>query len=338
MSTTLAELAQVLGATLEGDGSLEIHRLNEIQQAGEGEVSFIANPKYRQYAENSNASALIIQNDLELDFPNLLRVANPQAAMIQTLSLLNHKEREINPGIHPTVVIGDDVTVPDSAEIGPYVVIEDGASIGEDVILEAHVTVGRFARVGSGSWMHSNSVLYDHCELGENCNIHSGTVIGSDGYGFFPGPEGIVKIPQTGRVIVGNDVEMGGNCSIDRGTIGDTIIGDGTKLDNLVHIAHNVRIGRNCFITGLVGIAGSSILGDRVQMGGQSGIIGHLKIGNDVSISTRAAVTKDLPDGVTVSGFPAAPHRDELKKDAYIRRLPQLFEQVKRLAKQLNKS
>lgn len=338
MSLSLADLAHALGAGLEGDEGIEIRRLSEIQNAESGDLSFIANPKYHKYAKDTKASALIVAEDLKIDFANLLRVKDPQMAMIKALTLLNHTPRTPEPGIHPTAVIADDVSIPSSAEIGPYVIIESGAVIGEDVILESHVTIGRQAQVGYGSWMHANSVLYDHCVLGTRCNIHSGTVIGSDGYGFVPGPDGIIKIPQTGNVMIGDDVEMGGNCSIDRGTIGDTTIGDGTKLDNLIHIAHNVRIGKNCFITGLVGIAGSTTLGDRVRMGGQSGIIGHINVGSDVDISTRAAVTKDIPDGTTVSGFPAREHREELRKEALIQRLPQLFEQVKRLAKQLNKS
>jgi len=338
LSLSLADLARTLGATLEGDGGIEVHHLNEIQNAVPGEISFIANPKYRRFAAETRASALIVAEDLEIEFSNLLRVRDPQAAMIKVLELLNQRDRERRPGIHPTAVVADDVQIPASCEISPFVVIESGAEIGEEVILEAHVAIGRNAKVGSGTWMHANSVLYDHCELGEKCNIHSGTVICCDGYGFAAGPEGVTKIPQTGNVIVGDDVEIGANCCIDRGSIGDTTIGNGTKLDNLVHIAHNVHVGENCFITALVGIAGSTTVGDRVQMGGQSGLVGHLKVGNDVSISTRAGVTKDIPDGTTVSGFPAREHRDELHKDALIQRLPQLFEQVKRLAKQLNKS
>lgn len=337
MTLKLGELAQALGARLEGDESLEISRLNEIQVAAPDEISFISNPKYLKHAETTRAAALIVPEDLEIDFPNVLRTSNPKQAMLKALQVLNQKKRSIVPGIHPTAIIHPTVKVPSSVEIGPGVNIAEDVKLGKDVIIETNVVVGAGSQIGEGSHIYPNAVLYEESILGKGCIIHSCAVIGSDGFGFAVEGGKIEKIPQTGNVVLGDEVEVGANCSIDRGSIGPTTIGDGTKLDNQVHLAHNVRVGSNCFITAQVAIAGSTEIGDRVQMGGQSGVIGHLKVGNDVSIATRGGVTHDIPDGTMVSGFPARPHRDELRIEAILKKLPDLYKTVKMLEKQANK-
>jgi len=337
LTLKLGELAQALGARLEGDGSVEISKLNEIQVAAPDEISFISNPKYLKYAETTQAAALIVSEDLDIDFPRLVRSANPKQAMLKALQLLNQKVRPARPGVHTSAIVDSSVKVPDSVEIGPGVIVEEAVKLGANVIVEANTVIRSGCILGDGSHIYPNVVLYDDTILGQNCIIHSCAVIGSDGFGFAVEAGRIEKIPQTGNVILGDEVEIGANCAIDRGSIGPTRIGDGTKLDNLVHIAHNVRIGKNCFLTAQVAIAGSSDLGDRVQMGGQSGVIGHLKVGNDVSIATRGGVTHDIPDGTMVSGFPARLHRDELKIEAILRKLPELYKTVKMLEKQLNK-
>ena len=338
MTIQLGELALALDASIEGEPSISVSRLSEIQFATGDEVSFIANPKYVKYAQSSQAAALIVSRDLDVDFPNLLRVDDPKKAMLIALELLNRKKRVIQPGIHATAVVAKDATVPDSAEIGPNVVIEQGVKLGEKVIIDGNTVVMADSEIGAGTHLYPNVTIYAESILGSDCIIHSGSIIGSDGFGFAADQTGVHKIPQTGNVILGNEVEVGANCAIDRGSIGPTSIGDGTKLDNLVHIAHNVRIGKNCFITAQNAIAGSTTVGDRVQMGGQAGIIGHLTIGNDVSIATRGGVTSDIPDGVMVSGFPARAHRDELKIEAIIKKLPEIYNKLKMLEKQVNKS
>ena len=337
MTLKLGELAQALGARLEGDESLEISKLNEIQMAAPDEISFISNPKYLKFAETTKAGALIVPEDLEIDFKNLLRTSNPKQAMLMALQLLNHKERFVRPGVHATAVVHPSVTIPASVEIGSGVFIDADVKLGENIIIEANTVIGSGCILGDGTRLYPNVVLYEDSVLGQNCIIHSCTVIGSDGFGFAVEAGTIEKIPQTGNVILGDEVEIGANCAIDRGSIGPTSIGDGTKLDNQIHIAHNVRIGKNCFLTAQVGIAGSTDLGDRVQMGGQSGIVGHIKVGNDVSIASRGGVPHDVTDETMVSGFPARPHRDELRIEAILKKLPELYKTVKMLEKQVNK-
>ena len=337
MTIKLGELALALGARLEGEARIEISRLNEIQVAATNEISFLSNPKYLKFAETTQAAALIVADDLDIEFPNLLRSSNPKQAMLKALELLNYEERMIEVGIHPSAVIHVSSTVPNSAEIGPGVIIEQGVKLGENLIIEGNVVIQRGCEIGDNCHIYPNVVLYKNSILGTGCIIHSCSVIGSDGFGFAVEDGEIQKIPQTGNVILGDFVEVGANTAIDRGSIGPTTIGDGTKLDNQIHIAHNVNIGKNCFLTAQVGIAGSTDLGDRVQMGGQSGIIGHLKVGDDVSIASRGGVTHDVPDGMMVSGFPARPHRDELKIEAIIHKLPELYKLVKTLEKQVNK-
>jgi len=337
LTIKLGELAQILGARLEGDESVEISKLKEIHIATPDEISFISNPKYLKFAETTRAAALIVSDDLDIDFPNILRTSNPKQTMMKALQLLNYKERPVRPGVHASAVLHPSVKVPATAEIGPGVSIDKDVRIGENVIIESNTVVGRSSALGDGSHLYPNVVLYEDSILGKDCIIHSCTVIGSDGFGFAVENGKIEKIPQTGNVILGDEVEIGANCAIDRGSIGATTIGDGTKLDNQVHIAHNVRVGKNCFLTAHVAIAGSTELGDRVQMGGQSGVIGHLKVGNDVSIASRGGVTHDIPDGTMVSGFPARPHREELRIEAIMKKLPELYKAVKMLEKQVNK-
>lgn len=337
MTIKLGDLAQAIGARLDGEEGVEVSKLNEIQFATSSQVSFLSNSKYLKYVKSTKAAALIVAEDLELDFPNLLRSSNPKQSMLKALELLNHKKRVAQPGIHSSAVVSTKASLSKSAEIGPGVVIGDGVTIGENVLIESNVIVQADSQLGDDTHIYPNVTIYEESIIGKKCIIHSGTALGSDGFGFAVEDGAIHKIPQTGNVILGDQVEIGANCAIDRGSIGPTTIGDGTKLDNLVHIAHNVHIGKNCFLTAQVAIAGSTTMGDRVQMGGQSGVIGHLNIGDDVSIATRGGVTHDIPDGVMVSGFPARPHRNELKIEAIIKKLPELYSTVKMLEKQVNK-
>ncbi len=336
MSLPLGTLAEKLQAELRGDPNIIIERVSEIQQARPGEITFLSNPKYRKYLETCQASAIILGPETDVDFPNVLIAPNPYLAMVQALELLNHRPRSLRPGIHPTALIADNAQIGEEVEIGPYVVVAEGAQVGPRTILESHVVIGADAQVGAECHLHPHVCLYPGVSVGSRVLIHAGSVIGSDGFGFVPTPAGPKKIPQTGTVVIEDDVEIGANCTIDRATIGQTRIGRGTKLDNLVHIAHNVDVGANCFITAQSGIAGSTTVGNGVQMGGQSGIVGHVKVGNGVSLATRAGVTRNVPDGEIVSGFPARPHREQLRSEALVHRLPELYQRVKKLEQLLS--
>jgi UDP-3-O-[3-hydroxymyristoyl] glucosamine N-acyltransferase len=330
LAITLGQLAEKLGARISGDPNFLIYKLSEIQNAIEGEITFLSNAKYAKYVEGTRASALIVQENMDVKFQNILWVKNAYAAMVEALYILNQKQTSYPVGIHNLCDIHAKASVHETAHIGAFVSIGENSFIGEKAVIFNNVSIGQNVSIGDNTIIHPNVTIYDDVVIGSACIIHAGTSIGEDGFGFLPTETGVRKIPQTGNVVIGDDVEIGANCSIDRGTIGSTSIGHHTKLDNLIHIAHNVKVGNYCFITAQVGIAGSSSVGNHVQMGGQSGIVGHVNVGNHVSIATRGGVTKDIEDNTMVSGFPARSHREMLKIEAMIQKLPKIYTHLKK--------
>ncbi|MEQ9568691.1 MAG: UDP-3-O-(3-hydroxymyristoyl)glucosamine N-acyltransferase, partial [Longimicrobiales bacterium] len=254
---------------------------------------------------------------------------------LQALLAAWHPPRPLRPGVHPTAVLGRGVVLGDEVEVGPYAVLEAGAVVGDRVRIGAHAVVGEGASVGDDSVLHPHVVLYPGSVVGARVILHAGVRLGVDGFGYAWVDGGHRKVPQVGRCVVDDDVEIGANSTVDRGSIGDTRVGSGTKLDNLVHLAHNVRTGPHCAAAALVGVAGSTRLGAGVFLGGQAGVIGHLELGEGVKVAAAAAVYRDVPPGTTVSGHPARPNREFLRSRAHLERLPKLVERVKELEARL---
>jgi len=304
-----------VNGTVCGNPTIEIFEVAEIQDAKVGSITFLGNKMYNKYLENNSASATIVSDEKLIKGKNGIVVENPQLAIAKVLTMFFPKQSFIKK-VHPKSFIDS------SAKIGKDVTIEAGAVIeaevelGENTFIGANVFIGKNSRIGSGCKIFQNVVIYDTTIIGKRSVIHGSVVIGCDGFGFVPGDDEHFKIPQIGRVIIGDDVEIGANTVIDRATIGETIIGDMSKIDNLVHIGHNVKIGKGCLITAQVGIAGSSKVGDNCQMGGQAGIVPHVEIGSNSIIAAKSGVTKSLKGSQMYGGYPARPIREQHKRDA----------------------
>lgn len=332
----LDEIVARLGGTLEGDGSVVVSQVGTLASAGAGQIAFLANPKYRQQLQTTQASAVIVPPQFAADVA-LPRIVHPNsyAYYARVVALLNPAPQRAR-GVHPSAVVH--AAVPASASIGENVVIGAGAVIGENVTLYPGCVIGDGVTIGDDSLLYPNVVVYRDCVIGKRAVIQSGAVIGGDGFGFAKEGECWIKIPQIGRVVIGDDVEIGANTSIDRGALDDTVIGDGVKIDNQIQIAHNVTIGDHSALAGCVGIAGSTKIGRRCTVGGAGMIIGHLELADDVHISAGSMVTKSLrKPGQYTSIFPLEAHDDWLHNAAQIKRLATLAERVAQLEKTLEK-
>jgi UDP-3-O-[3-hydroxymyristoyl] glucosamine N-acyltransferase len=339
----LKELADLVGGSVIGNGDLDIKGVSGIREAEEGEITFVANPKYLPDLEKTKASAVIIGEkiqDSRLQTPdsrlNLLRVKNPYLAFSQILELYTVKPHHPT-GISNKATVGEGCILGKEISIHPYVVLEEGVRLGDKVILFPGVYVGKGSEIGDESLVYPNVTIREGVMIGKRVIIHSGAMIGSDGFGFVEEGGRHHKIPQVGGVLIEDDVEIGANCTIDRATLGTTIIGKGTKIDNLVHIAHNVRIGENSIIIAQVGISGSVEIGKNVTLAGQVGIGDHLKIGDNVTVIAQSGVGKDIEPNQVISGTLAIPHKDWLKAQAIFAKLPELKKKVMELEERIKK-
>lgn len=314
-----------------GSPETTITDIAEIQNATSTEVTFVGNSRYYKHLETTDAAAVILPAKYSGDFTPRIVVQNPQLAVKILIDHFRPLRPQSFEGVHETAVIHQTAKIGENVTIGPGAVIGLDSIIGDNTIIGSNVNIGQECSVGHDTHIYPGVTLYDRCTIGARVILHSGTVIGSDGYGFTQ-EDGIhKKIRQVGSVRIEDDVEIGSNCSIDRATLGETIIGEGSKLDNLVQIGHNVKIGKGCLIVAQVGIAGSTKLGDYVIVGGQAGFAGHLQIGDQVTVASKAGVTKDIDAGQTVSGFPAIPHNDDRRQIVYIRQLPEMVQRLKDL-------
>lgn len=334
MGKTLSEIAAYLQASVVGDGTVEIRDIKGLDEAGEGDLTFLANPKYRKKIATTAASAILVSAPVEGTGKNFIVVKDPYAALARLLALFYPEERDFQ-GVSPAAFIGPGAAVADGATVYPGVYVGQGARIGRGTVLYPGVYVGHGASVGEDCILYPNVTVYRRCLIGSRVILHAGVVVGSDGFGFAnPGIENR-KVPQVGIVQIDDDVEIQANTTIDRGTLGKTWIQRGVKIDNLVQIAHNVVIGENSIVVAQVGISGSTRLGKRVIIGGQAGLVGHIHVGDNVMIAARAGINKDIPSSRIMSGAPAIPHAEWLRLNAHILRLPEMHKTVQELRKKI---
>ncbi|WP_201203066.1 UDP-3-O-(3-hydroxymyristoyl)glucosamine N-acyltransferase [Pseudomonas sp. S37] len=337
VTMTLGQLAEALGATLKGPEALQITGLATLQEAGPGQLSFLANPQYRKYLDNCQAGAVLLKAaDAESFAGNALIVADPYQAYARISHLFDPKPKAVA-GIHPSAVVAEDAQVDASASIGPFAVIESGARIEANVCIGAHCFIGARCVVGEGGWLAPRVTLYHDVTIGKRVVIQSGAVIGGEGFGF-ANEKGIWrKIAQIGGVTIGDDVEIGVNTAVDRGALSDTRIGDGVKLDNQIQIAHNVQIGDHTAMAACVGISGSTRIGKHCMLAGGVGLVGHIDVCDNVFISGMTMVTRSITEpGSYSSGTAMQPLADWRKSAARIRQLDDMAKRLQQLEKRVD--
>lgn len=345
MEKTLGEIAEFLQGKLIGDRNIKIYGVAGITEAQPGQLTFLANSRYRNLLPATKASAAIVgegekfyartipagdRKDLAL-----IRHPNPYLAFVQVLKLFTGEPKAYSPGVHPTVLLDRTVKLGENVHIGPYVIIEAEAEVQKNSTILAGSYIGSKVKVGENCFIFPKVIILRDSLIGDRVIIQSGTVIGSDGFGYAQDKGKHYKIPQVGNVIIEDEVEIGANVTIDRATLGSTRIGAGSKLDNLVHIGHNVEIGKNCLVVAQVGISGSTKVGDNVTLAGQAGLVGHIQIGQGAVVGAQAGVTKSVPPHTMVSGYPAREHRKAKKIEAHLSYLSDYVERIKKLEKEV---
>jgi UDP-3-O-[3-hydroxymyristoyl] glucosamine N-acyltransferase len=338
----LRDIAQLLHARVEGDEGLDIGRVAKIEEAGEGDITFVANPKYARFLSSTRASAVIVGRNLAAPpgdgpLPSLVRVDDPYASFLFVLQEFNPPQPPLPHGIHSTAVIDPSAQLGSDVRIGAHVVVGPRSRIGDGTLLLPNVVLGSDVEVGPGSLVYQNVSIREGCRIGARVIIQPGAVIGSDGFGFAPLPDGTYKkIPQLGIVVVEDDVEIGANCTIDRATMGETRIGKGTKLDNLIQVAHNVVIGEHTVIAAQTGISGSTKIGSHCMIAGQVGFTGHIEIADGTKIGAQSGVHRSVTEkGTTIFGYPAYPQRQALRIAGATAQLPDLLTTVRDLKKEV---
>jgi len=335
MLFTAAEIAERLGGEVQGDGATPLTGFAPASSAKAGDLTFAENETYLARAEQSAASAILVEGNFTWKQKVLIRVPKARIAFAKVLPLF-FPEATFKSGVHPTAVIGGSTHIDPSAHIGPNCVIGEGTSVAARVVLEGGNHVGANCTLGEDAHLFPNVTLYARTQIGKRVRIHAGSVIGADGFGYVFDEGAHRKVPQVGSTVINDDVEIGANVTIDRGALGPTIIGKGTKIDNLVQIAHNVVIGEHCLLVSQVGIAGSTRLGSYVTLAGQVGLAGHLKIGDRVTVAAKSGVMHEIKDGEKWLGIPAQPDRQMKRQMIALQQLPDLLRRISQLEKKLN--
>tara|TARA_B100001250_G_scaffold347227_1_gene317385 strand:- start:881 stop:1891 length:1011 start_codon:yes stop_codon:yes gene_type:complete len=328
----IKEIADRINGDVEGNNNDKIIGVCNLKNGKKNHIAYLSDLKYNHFFETTSASAVLVPRTFELGIKHktIIRVSNPAKAFIDLISFF-YPEQKIHSEIHKSVAIGSNTSIGSDCSIAANTVIGDETKISDGTIISSCVSIGNNVTIGSNSIINSNVSIYNDVQIGDNVIIESGSVIGSDGFGIITDKDKYYKVPHLGTVIINNDVLIGANCCIDRGTLEDTVIGKSTKIDNLIHIAHNVKIGENCLIAAQVGIAGSTEVGNNVMIGGQAGVINHLIIEDDVKIAAKSAVFKSVPSNSYVSGIPSRDHKNRLRQDYLITKLPKLVKRINKL-------
>ncbi len=336
MNISLSEIANLVQGVVIGDGSIQISTLSAIDNIQSGTLVFAEGEDNFKAAEASKAAAILVSQKTTESSKPLIQVSHPFKAFIQLLHYFNPPPK-IKSGIHPTSVIGEGVKLGENVYIGPYVVIEAGSSIGNNTVLKSHIHIGHHVVIGDSTTIHSHVTVYDNCHLGSRVTIHASTVIGSDGFGYTFVDGQHLKVPHVGNVVIEDDVEIGANTAVDRATIGSTVIGQGTKIDNLVQVAHSVKLGKHNILCGFTGIAGSTTSGNHVIFAANVGVSDHVRIDDGVVLGARTGVppNRHLKEGTVYLGSPARPKDEAIKHELSVNRIPLIRKNIKTLTEQV---
>ena len=346
MEFSAKQIAEYIQGVIEGDENATVHTFAKIEEGIPGAISFLSNPKYTHYIYDTQSSIVLVNKDFAPEKEvkaTLIRVDNAYESLAKLLNLYEMSKPK-KTGVDPLAYIAPTAKIGQNVYIAPFACVADGAEVGDNTVLHPHATVGTSAKVGSDCILYPHATVYHDCRVGNHCILHAGSVIGADGFGFAPSPEGYEKIPQIGIVILEDNVEVGANTCIDRATMGATIIRKGVKLDNLIQIAHNVEVGSHTVMASQVGIAGSTKVGEWCMFGGQTGLAGHFKIGNKVYLGAQSGVPGSIKDGQNLIGTPPMELKAYFKSSAVFRKLPDMYhelnslkKEIEELKKQLNK-
>ncbi len=347
MQTTVGAIASLVGGKVDGDSEAVITGFAKIEEAGRGQITFISNPKYAHYIHSTDATAVLVATDFEPGIPEpgapkrqapgvpaLIRVDDPYATLASLLAMVS-AQRPRPQGVETPSHVGEGTEVPEDAYIGAFAYIGRDVRLGRGVSIYPHAYIGDGCVIGDGTVVRAGVRIYEECHIGARCIIHSGAVIGADGFGFAPKEGGYEKIAQIGNVIIEDDVEIGANTTVDRATFGSTVVGRGTKLDNLIQVAHNVTIGRDNVFAAQTGIAGSTHIGDRNMVGGQCGFAGHIRVGSDNMFGAQSGIPNNVGDRQALMGYPAVPRGEFARNLVYVSRLAALNRQVAELEKKI---
>lgn len=337
MEFTAEQIASVIGGRIEGNKDAKINTFAKIEEGKEGAISFLSNPKYTHYIYDTKSSVVIVNNDVVFEHPvktTLIRVDNAYECIAKLLQIYEASKPK-KTGIAPQAYVSPTAKLGENCYVGPFACIGDNAVVGDNCQIYPHAVIGDNVTLGNGCLIYPNTTIYQGCKLGNNVTLHAGCVIGADGFGFAPGPNGYDKIPQIGIVTIEDDVEIGANTCVDRSTMGSTMIHKGVKLDNLIQIAHNVEVGANTVMSAQVGVSGSTKIGSWCMFGGQVGLAGHITIGDNVHLGAQSGVPGNIKSGEELIGTPPMPMRQYFKSQAVFRRLPEMYNELNSLKKEM---